>query len=105
MKHRAPISLFAALLFAPLFVLPASAQTTRIKIDTVADGLENPWSLAFLPDGRMLVTERTVNGGTLRIIDKGAVSAPVTGTPTVHVQQDAGIGLANHRDWNDVVRL
>ena len=39
----------------------------------------------------MLVTERTVNGGTLRIVDKGAVSAPVAGTPAVHVQQDAGM--------------
>jgi glucose/arabinose dehydrogenase/mono/diheme cytochrome c family protein len=70
-------------------VLKTQKETVRLEV--VADGLNTPWGLAFLPDGRLLVTERTVNGGTLRIVDKGAVSVPVAGTPKVHVQQDAGM--------------
>jgi glucose/arabinose dehydrogenase len=80
----------------PTFVADPSGvvlktEKATVRLEVVANGLNTPWGLAFLPDGRLLVTERTVNGGTLRVIDKGAVSPPVTGTPTVHVQQDAGM--------------
>ena len=63
-------------------------QKQTVKAELVADGLETPWGLAFLPDGRLLVTERP---GNLRIIDKGALSEPVKGTPKTHVQQDGGM--------------
>lgn len=80
----------------PTFVADPSGavlktQKETVRLEVVADGLNTPWALAFLPDGRLLVTERTVNGGTLRIIDRGVLSAPVADTPTVHVQQDAGM--------------
>jgi glucose/arabinose dehydrogenase len=60
------------------------------RIETVTAGLEHPWSLAFLPDGRMLVTERV---GRLRIIDKdGSLDPePVVGVPEAFVAAQAGL--------------
>lgn len=56
---------------------------------TIAEGLENPWGLAFLPDGRMLVTERA---GRLRIVTPdGAVSPAVAGLPPIMVKGQGGL--------------
>ena len=70
-------------------VLKTEKQT--VKIETVAKGLDTPWGLCFLADGRMLVTERNFNNGTLRIIDKGVVSDPIKGTPETWAGQDSGM--------------
>ena len=52
-----------------------------IKVETVAKGLDHPWGLAFLPDGDMLVTEKS---GTLRRVAKdGTMSKPLSGVPEV----------------------
>ncbi|MDP9200179.1 MAG: PQQ-dependent sugar dehydrogenase, partial [Pseudomonadota bacterium] len=62
---------------------------TAVEITTVAEGLEHPWSLAFLPDGRMLVTERP---GRLRYVTKdGSVSEPVAGVPAVFAEGQGGL--------------
>lgn len=62
---------------------------TPVAIKTIAAGFEHPWSLAFLPDGRMLVTERP---GRLRYVDaKGALSEPIAGVPAVHAQRQGGL--------------
>jgi glucose/arabinose dehydrogenase len=62
---------------------------TPVAITTVARGLEHPWSLAFLPDGRMLVTERP---GRLRVVDAdGGISAPVAGVPAVVAERQGGL--------------
>ncbi len=56
---------------------------------TVAKGLEHPWSLAFLPDGRMLVTERP---GRMRLIaPDGALSAPLAGLLPVAAGDEGGL--------------
>lgn len=66
-----------------------AAPQTRVHIETVANGLVNPWGLQFLPDGRMLVTERP---GRLRIIGKdGRLSPPVAGVPQVHARGQGGL--------------
>jgi aldose sugar dehydrogenase len=53
-----------------------------VRVETIARDLEHPWALAFLPDGRFLVTER--NSGRLRLGDRdGALSAPLAGVPEV----------------------
>jgi glucose/arabinose dehydrogenase len=63
--------------------------TTPVKVATLTDRLKAPWSLAFLPDGRMLVTEKA---GTMRIVDaKGAVGAPLSGVPAVVAQGQVGL--------------
>jgi glucose/arabinose dehydrogenase len=60
-----------------------------VRVDTVAGGLEHPWGIAFLPDGRMLVTERP---GRLRLVDpNGTVSPPLAGVPAVHAVGQGGL--------------
>jgi glucose/arabinose dehydrogenase len=60
-----------------------------INVVTVAEGLEHPWGLAFLPDGRMLVTERP---GRIRIVDRdGHLSEPVAGVPKVYARGEGGL--------------
>ncbi len=61
----------------------------KVGAETVAKGLEHPWALAFLPDGRILVTERP---GRLRIVEKdGGLSKPLTGVPKVVAQGQGGL--------------
>lgn len=78
------------LLFSGILVSACgSAAAVDYRIETVADGLEHPWSIAFLPDGRMLVTERA---GRLRIIAHGRLlDEPVRGVPEAHVRSQAGL--------------
>lgn len=58
-------------------------------VRTVAEGLEVPWGMAFLPDGRMLVSERP---GRLRIVHPdGRLSEPLAGVPEVHARGQGGL--------------
>jgi len=60
-----------------------------LAVDTVAKGLANPWALEFLPDGRMLVTEKA---GRLRIVDtSGHISGPIAGVPAVEASGQGGL--------------
>src|SRR5690554_3410182 len=85
--------------------LPLEAQTHRseqaeFRVETVASGLTHPWSIAFLPDGRQLVTERA---GRLRVIRDGALQEePVSGVPSVVARGQGGLlGVLPHPDFAD----
>src|SRR3569623_1837399 len=66
---------------------PVAAPT--IDIVKVAHGLQQPWALAFLPDGRMLVTEKP---GRMRIVDAaGNLSTPLAGVPKVLFKGQGGL--------------
>ena len=74
----------------PAQASPQPASTPGVvRVETVATGLERPWGLAFLPDGRMLVTERP---GRLRLVGPdGALSAPLGGVPDVAARGQGGL--------------
>jgi len=65
------------------------SSKANFEVVTVADGLEKPWGFAFLPDGRMLVTEKP---GRLRIVSgDGTLSEPVAGVPKVAAVGQGGL--------------
>jgi glucose/arabinose dehydrogenase len=75
------------LLAAALAAGPVSAQDP--KVVTVARGLVNPWALAFLPDGRLLVSERA---GRLRIVGRdGKLGEPLAGLPPIAASGQCGL--------------
>jgi len=92
------VTLTAALASMLAVSMPLAAQTTKappvktgqaIKVETFAKGLVHPWGMAFLPDGRLLVTERP---GRLRIVGKdGTLSAPLQGIPKVYASGQGGL--------------
>jgi glucose/arabinose dehydrogenase len=68
-------------------IITSEKQTFRMEV--IARNLETPWGLAFLPDGRLLITERP---GRLRIVQAGKLLPdPVKGTPKVWEKQDGGL--------------
>jgi len=73
----------------------ATAQTFKtehydVKLTVVADGLDHPWGMAFLPDGAILVTER--DPGTIRIVEKdGTVRLPLANTPRAYTSGQGGM--------------
>lgn len=79
----------------PLLAQAAAEQQFRseegtLTVSTLADGLRNPWALAFLPGGKdMLVTERA---GNLRVVNaEGKVGPPISGVPKVWAQGQGGL--------------
>ena len=65
------------------------SEKQNFHTQVVAKGLKNPWGMAFLPDGRVLVTERP---GTLRMIENGRLlEAPVSGVPAVVARGQGGL--------------
>ena len=97
---NAAVKFLLALLLLPAVSL---AQTFRseeqaFRVVTVAQGLEHPWSLAFLPDGRMLVTERE---GRLRVLADGKLLPdPIEGLPPVERYGQGGLhDVAPHPEF------
>jgi len=83
---------------APIDAVRAS-ERHAFRIEAVADGLDTPWGFEFLPDGRILLTERP---GRLRILTPGqGLGAPIRGTPRVWERQDGGLlDVALHPDYS-----
>ncbi len=70
---------------------PVNVKTENgnIRVNTIAEGLENVWSIAFLPEGKMLVTEKP---GRMRIVTlEGKVGEPLQGLPAIYNQGQAGL--------------
>jgi aldose sugar dehydrogenase len=68
---------------------PYEPSGVAFTVTTVTDKLVAPWSIAFLPGGKMLVTEKA---GNMRIVSAdGTVSEPLTGVPKVHFQGQVGL--------------
>ncbi len=77
-----------------------TAEQSRIQVSVVARGLSHPWAIAFLPDARMLVTERD---GRLRLLRNGVLNPqPIAGVPTVRTDGNGGLmDVAVHPDFAD----
>jgi aldose sugar dehydrogenase len=65
-----------------------SAEERRLRVSVMAKGLQQPWSIAFLPDGAMLITERT---GSIRVLRDRELSEPIAGVPRVHTGGERGL--------------
>ncbi len=95
-----------AVLLAPMVGCAQSTPTTlasedhSYRVTTVAEGLEHPWSFAFLPEGGILVTERP---GRLRVIRDGVLDpTPIGGVPEVWARGQGGLmDVALHPDFGD----
>src|SRR5690606_35099316 len=89
-------SLLAAALYASLALPMAYAKPVEVKteagniqVKVIAEGLENVWGMAFLPDGSMLVNERA---GRMRIITAdGKLGQPLTGLPEIFAKGQGGL--------------
>jgi aldose sugar dehydrogenase len=91
MKPNLKPLLIAALLLAPAAADAQVIQTSagELRVDTVAKDLSRPWGFQFLPDGRMIVTERA---GNIRIVGKdGTLSPPIEGAPKVLARGQGGM--------------
>lgn len=84
-----------ALAAAPVAAEVVRSERAAFRISVIAGGLENPWGLAVLPDGRLLVTERP---GRVRLVGTdGRLSAPLAGTPgTVAARQGGMLDVILH---------
>src|SRR5262245_35637490 len=114
-EQRHSVSILHLLLFL-LSINSAAAQAPRspqpppiegdLRVTTIAKNLEHPWSIEFLPDGRMLVSERP---GRLRRVERDArISEPLSGVPQVYARGQGGlldIGLSPSFQQDQLVYL
>lgn len=98
MRHLTRTFLMMVVLAGAAEARTIHTEAGPVAVEVVAEGLEHPWSLAFLPDGRMLVSERP---GRLRIVTPdGHLSDPLAGVPKVFAEGQGGLlGLALAPDF------
>jgi aldose sugar dehydrogenase len=103
-KHLAVLAFTLALWLAAVTESAATGTTHRsdehsFRVVTLVQGLEHPWSLAFLPDGRLLVTERP---GRLRVVSRDfrLMTEPVAGLPPIVEHGQGGLfDVVLHPDY------
>jgi glucose/arabinose dehydrogenase len=89
LETRDPVGVQQAPAFAGQTRAPAVQTRTPIQATVVARGLNRPWALAFLPKGRMLITEKP---GAMRVVSPtGEVGPPIANVPAVLYKSDAGL--------------
>jgi aldose sugar dehydrogenase len=80
----------------PIALLEVSTEYQDLRVLEIATGLEQPWAVAFLPDDRLLVTERP---GRLQLLENG-VATEISGLPPIHVQNQGGLlDVVVHPDY------
>jgi aldose sugar dehydrogenase len=84
----------------PQVEVPKLESTHDFTIEVLAEGLENPWSMAFLPDGRILLAERP---GRIRIFENGQLlKEPVSGLPVIWAHGQGGLlDIVLHPDYEN----
>ena len=86
---RVSLSYLLPIVFFATSVLTADVRSQTVRPETITTGLQNPWGLAFLSDGRFLVSERP---GRLRVVGAdGALGAPVSGLPDIAASGQGGL--------------
>jgi glucose/arabinose dehydrogenase len=83
------VNVLRTFMIAAVTLFAASVPANAYEVEEVAGGLDHPWSLAFLPDGAFLVTERS--GQLRRISVDGQISEPIAGVPDVLARGQGGL--------------
>ena len=97
-RHSLGVLLAAGLVAVGMTQSRVDAQSHAFEVVTVAEGLQNPWSMDWLPNGDMLITERP---GRLRVVREGVLEPePVPGVPAVRARGQGGLlEIAVHPDY------
>src|SRR5688572_15205682 len=90
-KLTLPLAASLAFAATPALAVDETYRTDgpSISVQTVAGGLDHPWALAFLPEGGMLVTERS--GALRHVTQEGELSEPIAGVPEVDARGQGGL--------------
>ncbi len=89
MKPSPARALGALFMLSSLLLAGGPARAQDYRIETLVEGVSFPWSIAFLPDGGFLLTER--EGRLRHISETGELSAPIAGLPSVFARSQAGL--------------
>lgn len=93
-----PLQLLASCIL--LTLMACGAGRADLQVETVAEGLDHPWAMAFLPEGDILVTERS--GALKRLSAGGETRAEIGGVPEVDARNQGGLlDVALHPDFAD----